>query len=271
MKACNAAMIATLLGFITVTVLVLIAVLAPKLWPGSDEEARLPSSDPSPLAKYHIGTITECGYDDDNSSVSWSCNETHFTTVRCKNFSNRAGPIIWPLDLFALEERSTSCESERVLRADICNVSQAVVFDPRSRAEVFTRMLETRRLGLCRFEEPVIAENMCVYSWQPSHEARRDVVREFACQPSEGNFSGSKVEVAVDGSRYEARVTCARALPQNRSCEDQLEIFLSVCANTTGMEDGQLMSHDPFEGFQFDKLWLGHSRRLRSGSKRPFQ
>jgi hypothetical protein len=221
--------------------------------------------------EYHIGIPEQCDYDD-NTSISWSCNETHFTTVRKFNSTISAAcgqekTYFRTLELFSLAASNTTCDFQRALREDFCNMTRAEVFDNGNRAEIFSQVVRTRNdpwlaCGL----NAVAAANTCLYRWHPL--IQWSVVREFSCQPSEGTYILSHVEVRWEDALGQPSCDSPRPLPSGRSCADQLEIYLSHCANVTASLEGGLdASEDPFEMFLYSTQWLGPARRLRSASQ----
>lgn len=260
----------------------------------------LPSEPSTPtVADYHIGIVDQCEFDE-NKSISWSCNETHFTTVRdFDRWFHNAGIsrlLERRIDLFAFDERDTSCQQERALRSSICNVSQATFFHESTRADVFAGMLENRKTPKtcscgqdsyegtpCDFKAPVNTANTCSYSYKYYQYwpvtggdcqgcKKTSTVREFACQPSEGTFSLSRVEVGPGETEkqtgFSTGLTCHTLLPPGRSCADQLELFVSFCENITEtLADGVFWASDPYDYFLSDQ-WFGPSRRLRSAPQR---
>lgn len=191
-----------------------------------EEETKQDDPVVSPETDYHIGTIDRCDYE--NSSVSWSCNGTHFTTIRRQDLSNQK-PLVWSLDFFSLDSKNTSCEHERALRVDFCTVSNADVFAGLTRADVFGGMLTTRHTSAgCNFDTPFDPSAACLYSYD-QHGKIASAVREFSCQPSDLSFKETKVEVA-DGWHHHM-AACPKALLQNQSCADLREVFNSYCAS----------------------------------------
>lgn len=246
-----------------------------------------PNGEHPPTAEcpeYHIGIPEQCDYDD-NTSISWSCNETHFTTVRKFNFTITAAcgqeeTYFRTLELFSLAASNTTCDHQRALREDFCNMTRAEVFDNGNRAEIFSQLIRTRNDCRCTSMtlacglNAVAAANTCLYRWHPL--IQWSVVREFSCQPSEGTYILSHVEVRWEDALGQPSCDSPRPLPSNRSCADQLEIYLSHCANVTASLEGGLdASDDPFEMFLYSTQWLGPdyyigdgpARRLRSASQ----
>lgn len=240
-----------------------------------------PNGEHPPTAEcpeYHIGIPEQCDYDD-NTSISWSCNETHFTTVRKFNFTITAAcgnetTYFRTLELFSLAASNTTCDFQRALREDFCNMTRAEVFDNGNRAEIFSQMIRTRKWGNILFDDPFVtcdlnafaAANTCLYRWHPL--IQWSVVREFSCQPSEGTYILSHVDVRWEDALGMPSCDSPRPLPSGRSCADQLEIFMSHCANVTASLEGGLDASDPFEMFLgLSTQWLGPARRLRSASQ----
>jgi len=146
-------------------------------------------------------------------------------------------------------------------------MTRAEVFDNGNRAEIFSQVVRTRNdpwlvCGL----NAVAAANTCLYRWHPL--IQWSVVREFSCQPSEGTYILSHVEVRWEDALGQPSCDPPMPLPSGRSCADQLEIYMSHCANVTAsLEGGVYASDDPFDMLLSSTQWWGPARRLRSASQ----